>query len=92
MAYAARTGLEIGADIIKIRYSGNPKDLNWAVKSAGKTKIVIAGGIKKGEKVLLKQVREIMKTGTIGLAIGRNIWQNKKPLEITNKIKKIIWK
>jgi len=92
MAYAARTGLEIGADIIKIRYSGNPRDLNWAVKSAGKTKIVIAGGMKKGEKVLLKQVREIMKTGTIGLAIGRNIWQNKKPLEITNKIKKIIWK
>jgi len=92
MAYAARTGLEIGADIIKIKYNGNPKDLSWAVKSAGKTKIVIAGGVKKGEKILLKQVKEIMKTGAIGLAIGRNIWQNKEPLKITNKIKKIIWK
>ncbi len=92
MAYAARVGLEIGADMIKIKYSGDPKDLNWAVKSAGKTKIVIAGGIKKGDKILLKQVREIMKTGAIGLAIGRNIWQNKEPLKITNKIKKIIWR
>lgn len=92
MAYSARTGLEIGADIIKIKYNGNMKDLIWAVKNAGKVKIIVAGGVKKGEKVLLKQVKEIMNSGCIGLAIGRNIWQNKKPLEITKKIKKIIWK
>lgn len=92
MAYAARVGLEIGADIIKIRYNGNINDLKWAVKSAGKTKVVIAGGVKKNEKILLKQVKEIMQAGCIGLAIGRNIWQNKKPLEITKKIKKIIFK
>jgi len=92
MAYAARVGLEIGADIIKIRYNGNINDLKWAVKSAGKTKVVIAGGVKKNEKILLKQVKEIMQAGCIGLAIGRNIWQNKKPLYITKKIKKIIFK
>lgn len=92
MAYAARTGLEIGADIIKIRYDGTIKNLKWAVKSAGKTKVVIAGGVKKQEKELLNQVKEIMDAGCIGLAIGRNIWQSKNPLEITKKIKKIIWK
>lgn len=92
MAYAARVGLEIGADIIKIRYNGNINDLKWAVKSAGKTKVVVAGGVKKNEKILLKQVKEIMQAGCIGLAIGRNIWQNKKPFYITKKIKKVIWK
>jgi len=92
MAYAARTGLEIGADIIKIKYEGKPKNLAWAVKSAGKTKVVIAGGTKKNEKILLKQVKEIMKAEAIGLAIGRNIWQATKPLELTNKINKVIWK
>ena len=91
MAYAARTGLEIGADIVKIKCEGKLKDLQWAVKNAGKTKIVIAGGIKKNEKELLKQIKDIMKSGCIGLAIGRNIWQSKNPLEITKKIKKIIW-
>jgi len=91
MAYSTRTGLEIGADIIKIRYTGNPKDLVWAIKSAGKTKVVIAGGVKKGEREFLNQVKEIMSTGAIGLAIGRNVWQAKKPLEITKKIKKVIW-
>jgi class I fructose-bisphosphate aldolase len=92
MIYAARTGLEIGADIVKIQCAGNIKDLKWAVKSAGKTKIVIAGGIKKGEKEFLNQTKDIMNAGCIGLAIGRNIWQSKKPLGITRKISKIIWK
>jgi len=92
MAYSARVGLEIGADIIKIVYNGKQKDLEWAVKSAGKTKVVIAGGTKKGEKELLKQIKEIIKSGAIGLAIGRNVWQSKNPIKITNKIKKIIWK
>jgi len=92
MSYSARTGLEIGADIIKIQYNGNVNDLKWAVKSAGKTKVVIAGGIKKNEKEFLKQVKEIMNAGCIGLAIGRNIWQSKNPLEITKKISRVIWK
>jgi class I fructose-bisphosphate aldolase len=92
MAYSARAGLELGADIIKIKYNGNKKDLEWAVESAGKTKVVIAGGIKKKEKQLLKQIEDILNAGCTGLAIGRNIWQNKNPKKITNKISKIIWK
>lgn len=92
MAYAARVGLEIGADIVKMKYGGKLNDLEWAVKSAGKTKVVIAGGVRKSEKMLLRQVGDIMKSGAAGLAIGRNVWQAKEPLEITGKIKKLIWK
>jgi class I fructose-bisphosphate aldolase len=91
MVYAARTGLEIGADIIKIQLEGTAKDLKWAAKSAGKARVVVAGGIKKGEKEFLKQVKEIMDAGCIGLAVGRNVWQDKNPLELTKKIRNIIW-
>lgn len=90
MAYAARVGLELGADIIKIKYDGSEEDLKWAVKSAGRTKVVVAGGIKQDEKKLLKQAEEIMHSGCIGMAIGRNIWQNKNPVELTKKVKRII--
>ncbi|VVB77666.1 Fructose-bisphosphate aldolase class 1 [uncultured archaeon] len=92
MAYAARGALEIGADIVKIAYNGNPSALEWAVKSAGKTKIVIAGGSKESEKEFLFEVKSIIKSGAIGLAIGRNVWQSETPLEITKKIQKVIWK
>ena len=40
----------------------------------------------------LKQTKEIIKSGAIGLAIGRNVWQNKEPSNITNKIKKEVFK
>ena len=34
----------------RIKYGGKKDDLKWAVKSGGRCKIVIAGGIKKSEK------------------------------------------
>jgi len=92
ISYAARTGLELGADIVKLKYGGKSADLKWAVKSAARTKVVVAGGIKKDNTQFLKQVEDIMNAGAIGIAVGRNVWQNKKPLEISEKIRKIIWK
>ncbi len=92
LAYSARIGLELGADIIKIKYNNNPKDLKWIVKCAGKTKVVIAGGIKTNPKLLLEQTKDIINSGAIGLAIGRNVWQYKEPLKITKALKTIIFK
>ena len=92
LAYSARVGLEIGADIIKIHSHGNKDDLEWAVKSAGKARVVIAGGAKKKDKDLIKEIRDGIEVGISGVAIGRNIWQNKKPQALTKKLKKTIWK
>jgi fructose-bisphosphate aldolase, class I len=92
MAYAARTGLELGSDIVKMKYSGVPSDLKWAVKSAGRTKIVISGGKKtSSEKQFLQMVKQVIQSGAIGLAIGRNVWQHKNPIEFTKKIRKIVF-
>jgi len=91
MAYCARVGLEIGADIVKLR-NGTPKNVKWAVEAAGKTKVVMAGGLKTSEKELLTQIEAAVNAGAIGIAIGRNVWQHKDPLEITKKLKRIIWK
>ena len=91
MAYSTRTGLELGADIIKMKYGGKPQDLKWAIKSAGRAKVVVAGGTKKSEEAFLSDIKDIINAGCIGLAVGRNIWQSKNPLELTKKIQKIIW-
>lgn len=92
MAYATRVGLEIGADIIKIQPSGDLKDLKWAVKTAGKAKVVAAGGLKTSDDELLNQVSQYMQAGFAGLAVGRNVWQHENPHEITKHLKKVIWK
>lgn len=91
IAYAARIGLELGADIVKIKYSGSKESFRWAVRSAGKTKVVLSGGVKVNEDQFLKVIKDIIDAGAIGAAIGRNIWQHENPLEITKKIKEIIF-
>jgi len=91
MAYAGRMGLEIGADIVKLHYNRNKKDLSWTVKSAGKTKVVIAGGVKTGEKEFLSEVKDIIGAGGAGIAVGRNIWKSKDPVELSKKVHKIIF-
>lgn len=91
LAYSARVALEIGADMVKLHWNGNKKDLEWAVKAAGKTKVVIAGGTKTDTKNFLKEVKDIMDCGVCGLAIGRNVWQAKEPLKVAEKVREIIW-
>jgi len=90
LSYAARIGLELGADIIKIPYGGNKEDFEWVVKSAGKTKVIMAGGPKRDKKGFFQDVKDILEAGAIGIAVGRNVWQDKNPLEISHQLAKII--
>ena len=91
LAYAARVGLEVGADIVKIHWEGSKEDLAWAVKSAGKAKVVIAGGKKANLDTLVFEVKTAVAVGASGVAIGRNVWQAKKPLEVAEKLRKEIF-
>jgi len=92
LSYAARIGLELGAEMIKLPYTGDRESFSWVVKAAGKTKVVVMGGSKIGEADFLKMTQEILSAGACGLAVGRNVWQSEKPLEIAQKLAKIIFK
>lgn len=91
-AYAARLGLEMGADIIKIKYPGDLESLKWAVQSAGKTKVVVSGGPKESEPEFLNLAETVMESGAAGMAVGRNIWKAKDPIGLAQKLSEIIFK
>lgn len=91
MAYAARVALEIGADMVKLHWTGKKEDLAWAVKAAGKCKVVIAGGMKTDERTLLREIRQGLAAGVSGFAIGRNIWQRSDSVRFSQKIMKEVW-
>jgi len=90
-AYAARVGLELGADMIKIKYSGSEETFRKAVQSAGETKVVLSGGLKIEEEAFLDEIQRVMNVGAIGVAVGRNVWQRDEALAITKKIRQIIF-
>jgi len=90
LAYAARVGLETGAEMVKLPYTGDPESFKWVVEAAGRTKVVVMGGQKMEEAEFLKYTEEVMSTDAIGLAVGRNVWQAEKPLDISKKLAEII--
>lgn len=91
LAYAARTGLELGADILKMKYNNDIDAFRWVTKCAGNAKLMVAGGSKKDERDLLQKTHEIMQTGAVGMAIGRNVWQHDNPMAVTRALKKVIF-
>jgi len=91
-AYAARTALELGADLAKIKYCGSQECFAWAVKSAGRCKVVLSGGPKTANlEDFLETVQSVIKAGAAGVAVGRNVWQAKEPLMVLKKLEKIVY-
>lgn len=90
LAYSARIGLEIGADMLKMKYNGNKKDMKRQIECAGKAKVLMSGGAKtNSSKEFLKQVEEVNDCGAQGFAIGRNIWQHENPSAMIKAIRDI---
>lgn len=91
VAYGARIALEMGADFVKVPYTGDPESFKWVVENAGKVKVLIQGGSKKTEAELIEEVKGAIAAGGTGLAVGRNVWQSEDPLGIAKKLAEVIY-
>lgn len=91
VAYAARVGMELGADIVKVYNPGNLGAMQWVGKCAGKTKVVISGGEKVTPEEYAAQASMIMEAGLGGIAVGRNVWQADDPYYVCDLLKKAIY-
>jgi predicted phospho-2-dehydro-3-deoxyheptonate aldolase len=77
--HAARVGAELGADIVKVVYTGSPESFTEVVEGCP-VPVVIAGGPKMGsDEDIFKMVEGALKAGAAGLSIGRNAFQHKTP-------------
>lgn len=74
---AARAAAEIGADMVKISYTGDPESFARVVEGC-MVPVVILGGAKTSSiEDLFNDVYQSIQAGGSGIAIGRNIWQHK---------------
>jgi fructose-bisphosphate aldolase/2-amino-3,7-dideoxy-D-threo-hept-6-ulosonate synthase len=90
VAHAARAGAELGADIVKTNYTGDPDTFKEVVKGCP-VPIIIAGGPKMGSDIeLLEMIEQAIRAGAKGAAIGRNVFQHKSPTKITRAISRIV--
>jgi predicted phospho-2-dehydro-3-deoxyheptonate aldolase len=88
--HAARVGVELGADIIKVNYTGSVETFS-EVAECCPVPVVIAGGEKmESDQELLEMISDSVKAGGAGVSIGRNIFQHDDPAEIVRKIANIV--
>jgi predicted phospho-2-dehydro-3-deoxyheptonate aldolase len=88
--HAARVGAEIGADIVKVNYTGSTESFK-EVTDGCPVPVVIAGGEKlDSDQDILNMVEGAMKAGAAGVSIGRNAFQHPKPDKIVNAISQIV--
>ena len=80
VAYAARLAYELGADIAKVKWSGSVESFRWVCQAAADTKVVLSGGVRTEQpEEFLAVVDGVMRAGGAGVAVGRNVWQRRRP-------------
>lgn len=87
---AARVGAELGADIIKTNYTGDPESFKEVTEGCP-VPVVIAGGPKmETTRDVLQMVRESIEAGGAGTSIGRNVFQAEDPTKMVRAFRKIV--
>ncbi len=90
--HAARVASEMGADIVKVSYTGSAQTFREVVDGST-IPVVIAGGAKMdSDRDILEMVRGSIDAGGAGVSIGRNVFQHKDPTKLVRAMAAIIFK
>lgn len=88
--HAARVGAELGADIVKTSYTGDPDSFREVIAGCP-VPVVIAGGPQMDtEKELLEMIYDALQVGCKGVAMGRNVFQSDDPTRLVTRISKVV--
>jgi DhnA family fructose-bisphosphate aldolase class Ia len=90
LAWGCRMAAELGADVIKTEYTGDPDTFASVVKCCP-VPVLTLGGPKSGsEGEVLEMTRGAIKAGARGVVYGRNIWQADNPARISASIREVV--
>lgn len=85
----ARIAQEMGADIVKVNYTGDPESFREVVEGCS-IPVIIAGGGDIDEKQAIENAYNAIKAGAAGIAYGRNIFQNDNYKELIKKLYDVV--
>lgn len=90
LKHAARLGAELGADIVKVSYTGSVETFREVVAGCP-IPVVIAGGPKMtSDREILEMVQGAVEAGGAGASIGRNVFQHRDPTRMVGAISMIV--
>jgi predicted phospho-2-dehydro-3-deoxyheptonate aldolase len=90
VAHAARLAAELGADIVKVPYTGSAESFRQVVEGAP-IPVVIAGGAKGSEEAMLSSIRDCVRVGAAGVSVGRNVFQAEDVPGMIKKVREAVY-
>lgn len=90
VAHCARVGVELGADIVKVSYTGDI-DSFADVISGCCVPVVIAGGERMdSDRAILQMVADSLMAGGAGISMGRNVFQHPRRVQLVKALRAIV--
>ena len=90
IAHCARVGVELGADIVKVSYTGDMESFSEVV-SACCVPVVIAGGERmESTRQVLEMVHDSLRAGAAGISVGRNVFQHPNRVALVRALRAIV--
>ena len=72
----ARMGAELGADIIKTHYTGDPSSFAKVVEGCPVPILILGGSKTDSVRNIFQEIYDSLESGGKGVAMGRNIWEH----------------
>jgi len=89
IAHAASLAADFGADIVKLSLPLDINDAEWIINRSP-LPVLAAGGDKRSEVRFINDINSLIKSGALGLACGRNVFQSDDIESVIKKIRAVL--
>lgn len=90
ITHLVRQAVELGADIIKADPTDDVSVYHKVVETAGGVPVLVRGGGRVGDRVILQRTHDLVAQGVAGIVYGRNVIQHSSPAGITRALMAIV--
>ena len=85
-----RQARELGADLIKADPTDNVEDYHKVIEVAGDVPVLVRGGGRVDDRILLERTAVVLAQGARGIVYGRNVVQHENPTGITRALMAVL--
>ena len=90
VAHSARVGIDLGADLVKTKYTGDPDSFRLVVEACAPIPVVVAGGPAIPPERMFKVAYDVILAGGAGVSFGRNVFSRSNPGPFVAGLKSIV--
>jgi 2-amino-4,5-dihydroxy-6-oxo-7-(phosphonooxy)heptanoate synthase len=90
LAHVTAVATDLGADMVKMGFAGTVEEMSEVVRSSSIPVLVAGGPARPASNEIDSTVRDAMRAGAHGVAIGRNIFQAPDPAAVARRLAAIV--